>query len=98
MDVVLLSEILINEDTIMSFVSLVFIFGMIIQIKKIIQTKDTSSFSYTLIWGNTVALSVICGCMFSLGLIFSAIVLTGQAVSWATIGFFKLYYEKYNNF
>jgi uncharacterized membrane protein YciS (DUF1049 family) len=78
----------------MSAVSLIFIYGMVVQIKQILNTKDTSSFSYTLIWGNTFALSVICGCMFSLGLIFSAVILVVQILSWAAIGFMKMSYDK----
>jgi uncharacterized protein with PQ loop repeat len=83
-----------NEDTIMSSVSIIFIIGMVAQIKKIILTKDTSAFSYTLIWGNTFSLSVICSCMFSLGLVFSGSVLILQCLSWASIGILKLICER----
>jgi uncharacterized protein with PQ loop repeat len=94
MNIGLVLALALNEDTIMSVVSLVFIFGMVVQIKKILASKDTSAFSHTLIWGNSLALIVIFSCMFSLGLIFSGSILILQALAWAIIGFLKIRYEK----
>jgi hypothetical protein len=82
------------EDLIMGVSSIIFLVGLWIQIKKILRTKDTSSFSYVLAGGNTLALLLYCVCMYSLELYFSAITLNIQFVMWGIVCFLKYWYER----
>ena len=82
-----------NEDLIMGLTSIIFVVSLTLQLIKILKTKDTTSFSYSLTFGNTIALFILCVCMFSLHLYLSASVLTLQTILWGSIAFLKLKYE-----
>ena len=82
------------EDWIMGVSSLIFLFGLSAQIRKIIKTKDTSAISYLLAGGNTTALILYVFCMASLNLWLSAITLLIQGSLWGTVLWLKYYYEK----
>lgn len=82
------------EDWIMGLSSIIFLLGLMIQIRKIIKTKDTSAISYTLAAGNTTALFLYVFCMASLNLWLSAITLFFQFTLWGTVLWLKYYYEK----
>lgn len=84
------------QDTIMGITSIIFVVSLFMQVLKILDTKDTSSLSYYLTFGNTLALSVLCICMFSLELYFSASVLTLQCILWGVVSFLKLKYERWD--
>lgn len=84
---------MIIQDTIMGITSIIFVVSLFMQILKILKKKDTSSFSYFLTFGNTLALVILCACMFSLELYLSATVLTIQCILWGVVSFLKLKYE-----
>ncbi len=81
------------QDTIMGITSIIFVVSLFMQVLKILKTKDTSSLSYYLAFGNTLALSILCICMFSLDLFFSASVLTIQCILWGWVSYLKTKYE-----
>lgn len=81
------------QDTIMGLTSIIFVVSLSMQILKILKTKDTSSFSYFLTIGNTLALVILCACMFSLELYLSATVLTLQCILWGTVSVLKVKYD-----
>jgi len=82
------------EDWIMGLSSVIFLFGLSVQIKKILKTKDTSAISYMLAGGNSLALFLYVFCMASLNLWLSAITLFFQFTLWGTVFFLKYYFEK----
>lgn len=84
---------MIIQDTIMGITSIIFVISLFMQILKILKTKDTSSFSYFLTIGNTLALVILCVCMFSLELYLSATVLTLQCILWGIVSVLKLKYD-----
>jgi uncharacterized protein with PQ loop repeat len=85
------------EDLVMGLSSIIFLIGLWIQINKILKTKDTSSFSYFLAGGNTLALLLYCVCMYSLELYFSAITLNIQFIMWGVVLYLKYRYEHLTN-
>jgi uncharacterized protein with PQ loop repeat len=88
---------MIIEDLIMGLSSIIFLAGLFIQIQKIRKTGDTSSISYFLAGGNTLALFLYCICSYSLELYFSAITLTVQFFMWGVVFWLKYKYEKLDN-
>ena len=81
------------QDMIIGVTSVIFVVGLFMQLLKILKTKDTISFSYFLAFGNTLALFIMCFCMYSLALYLSACILSIQCILWGTIGCLKLKYE-----
>ena len=87
---------MILEDKIMGITSIIFVVSLFMQVIKILKTKDTKSLSYILAFGNTFALAILCVCMFSLKLYFSATVLTVQFILWGVVAWLKVKYEWWN--
>ena len=85
---------MIIQDTIMGLTSIIFVVSLFIQFIKVLKTKNTTSFSYYLTFGNSIALAIMCACMFSVGLHFSASVLVLQGLLWLSIGILKIKYER----
>jgi uncharacterized protein with PQ loop repeat len=82
------------QDTIMGWVSLIFVISLSMQLIKVVRTKDTSSFSYILTFGNAIGLFILFGCMWSLNLYFSSSILLVQGILWLTVGLLKLKWDK----
>jgi uncharacterized protein with PQ loop repeat len=83
-----------DYDFIMGITSFIFIYGVLMQNIKLFKTKDASSISYNLSICNSLALSVVCWCMFGLGLYLSAWTLVIQTFLWYTVLFFKIRYDR----
>ncbi len=81
------------QDTIMGITSIIFVVSLFMQVLKILKEKNTAAISYYLAFGNTLALSILCVCMFSLNLTLSATVLTVQCILWGVVTGLKLKYE-----
>jgi hypothetical protein len=82
------------QDSIMGWVSLIFVTSLAIQLIKVIKTRDTSSFSYFLTFGNTIGLFTLFFCMWSLKLYFTSSILLVQGALWMTVGICKIMWDK----
>lgn len=84
------------QDIVIGLVSLMFLVGIMAQLRKAIISKDMSSFSWVLIGSTMFGMILLTICMFSLGFLLSAAANFAQFVAWACLLMIKLKVENIN--